>query len=110
MSVDKQIKKMVVKNLEDQIESVNNIAKDFEVKRVPLSFVNKIIDKSKIDVKFSTNKQTKALNVFYKRFNEMLESIKGMCKENSDIIGDEKMTPEHFSLLINHVKNAYLNA
>ena len=94
---------MVTKHLDQIVVSVNDNAKAYSVKRVPLTLVYRIFDQGK--VKHTSDQNT---NEFITKFNDLLTTLKSLCKQTSDKIGDAAISPKEVQLLINAAKGAFV--
>ena len=99
----KRVKKIVFPHLDTIVRLVKETAKAYEVKRVPMTLVYGIIDRGKLK-----NMDMPDLQPFFTQFNKTLDDIKSICKEESDIIGDECIAPGQIETMIEQVKTTLM--
>ena len=99
-----QIEKLTHDHYDRIMNSIIEIAKHYSVERVPLNMVNEVINRAKIN----SHTKEKKIQVFNKKFNQTLNILKKVCKEESKrTIGDNKISLNEFQQMIQILKSSF---
>ena len=102
MSLERRQRKMIFKNYDKIISTSKKSIKFFGVTRIPIITLNAILDKAKISL------DSKDYTVFEKRHNDIIETLKNLCLKVSKTVGDNAISINELSLLIDALKKGYL--
>lgn len=101
--IRKKTRKMVNDHYDHMIKLIKKTAKEYSVERVPLVFVNQIIDKAKLKEKFDIVE----LEAFRLKFNELNDLLKKECKKLGKTTNDNCITVFHFANYVNILREAF---
>lgn len=106
MSNKPTIDKLVVDHFQMIYDSTKHVAKEYEVKRVPIGFIYIIIDKATMPEK-SEDKTVKKWSI---QINKTLKTLKKAIKTQSKQIGDGCLSLNELKKMIDLMKIEFLSA
>lgn len=106
MSKKPTIDKLVTDHFQMIYDSTKQIAKEYEVKRVPIGFIYIIIDKAIFD----ENSEDKTVKKWFKAINKTLNALKKAIKTQSKQIGDGCLSLNELKQMIDLMKIEFLQA
>jgi len=97
---------MVLQRYDQILISTAKQCKAYGVQRLPLNMVNLILDNAKFEDEVAVG----PLKPFVENFNKTIDSVRYFAKENSQIIGDGRISYTELKQWIDKLRIAFIQA
>ena len=94
-------KKIVINNFKSLEKAAKKIAKEWDLKTIPLLTINKMID----IIRFETDE--KELQEFKNAYNKTLETLKDVLRKKAKEMNSKSVSIEYLSKAINVIKTEF---
>lgn len=102
---ERQLKRIVNKNLDNIYKTAYGIARDWDKKTIPLTTLDVIIDKSRPSV----NTGEENVDLFNTNYNRLLDSLSNACKKIAKKMDSKSIPVEQVKQGINILKKGFSN-
>lgn len=103
-AIEKKIKKLVFGHYDMIYKNIQELAKRYAVKRLPLNLVDEILKRAILE----PTPENQAVDTFIERANLVTNTLKTLIHEQSAVIGDNKVSIYEIKEMIQAIKEAFL--